>query len=118
MLTLDERGGEESGVEMRPECCPGLPECPRQGARSRWRAVKRVPLSPRGQKTLACEVATAVSNLGDGDGPRPSGKYRPRRGPAPVHLGNVGLDIARQFGGAYGLGVIYAQAMVGKGPND
>jgi hypothetical protein len=28
------------------------------------------------------------------------------------------LDIARQFGGAYGLGVIYAQAMVGKGPND
>jgi hypothetical protein len=28
------------------------------------------------------------------------------------------LDIARQFGGAYGLGVIYARAMVGKGPND
>ena len=50
----------------------------------------------------------------------------------PVRLGNIGqdgdrrpfiwemsaLDIARLFGGTYGLGVIYAQAMVGKGPND
>jgi hypothetical protein len=25
MLTLDERGGEESGVEVRPECVCGLP---------------------------------------------------------------------------------------------
>jgi hypothetical protein len=25
MLTLDERGGEESGVEVRPECGNGLP---------------------------------------------------------------------------------------------
>jgi nicotinamidase-related amidase len=28
------------------------------------------------------------------------------------------LDISRQYGGAYGLGVMYARAMVGKGPND
>ena len=28
------------------------------------------------------------------------------------------VDIARQYGGAYGLGVIYARAMVGKEPND
>jgi nicotinamidase-related amidase len=30
----------------------------------------------------------------------------------------ITLDISRKYGGAYGLGVIYAKAMVGKGPND
>ena len=73
MLTLDERGGEESGVEVYPECVYGLP----QSAGMPSRAVKQVLSRAQEQKTLAYEATRAVSRPEDGEGP--------------VHLGNVCL---------------------------
>jgi hypothetical protein len=70
MLTLDEHGGEASGVEMRPLCVSGLPNsagmlsagCPDT------RRERRDPSfpSPRGRKTVAFEATMAVFRLGDG----------------------------------------------------
>src|SRR5207249_53982 len=79
MLTLDGRAGGEPGVEMRPECVHGVPKSSRKslGEVPEAHGGRQEGALPRQeQKTLAFEATRAVSKL-------------PRRGRAPVHLGNV-----------------------------
>ena len=73
MLTLDEHGGEASGVEMRPVCVYGLPKsagmlsagCLDPRRERRDRTFSRLG----GRKTVAFEATMAVFRLGDGMGP-------------------------------------------------
>jgi hypothetical protein len=72
MLTLDERGGEESGVEVRPECANGLPRSagmPSAGCPEPVAGVTTVLFLAKGQKTLASDATRAISRLRDRDRP-------------------------------------------------
>jgi L-2,4-diaminobutyrate transaminase len=73
MLTLEGCNGRRPRVELRPEYVLGVP----QSGRTALGGVPAPPMAAsRWQKTLACDVARAVSQSSDADGPHPSGKCR------------------------------------------